>query len=190
MKKRILGLILIFVVIFLIGCSKAETSNVNTKIEDSEVKEEKKEVKTKTKEVKEEKVETFELKTDKKRYNRGSSLTLSFVNNYEKDTKIRLGDGLTLLKSEEGAFVRFGTTKLACECSKECEPKLNTYDVTTKSTIIIPVLFSLKTETCTDGRKGERSLENGVYKAEVEYLERGEVDNWKKLSSNTIIITE
>ncbi len=187
MEKKIL--ILIFVVAFLlISCKSktieiAEETNGVGKAVDLKV-----EIKDEPKA--EEKEEIFALKTDKKRYNAGNGLYLTFKNNHEKDTKIRIGEGINLFKLEGDSVIDYGATKLACECDKQCEPKVNNYDAPTKSTFSIPIMFNLGIEVCSKGKKVNRELESGVYKVGVEYLDRGETDVWRKIESNTFIVSK
>ena len=181
MKKSYLALILIILVI-LIGCTK--------KVIETTSEEKKTEVKTeenpKAVEVKKEK---FELNTDQKRYSMGGNLGLTFVNNYDKDVKIRYEDGLKLVKLEGSSAINYGATKLACECSQQCEAKVNTENVVAGGSFTIPMLFNLQIESCSKGKKVMRNLESGVYKAEIDYLDRGEIEVWRKISSNTFIVT-
>lgn len=188
MKKLYFGLILIFV-IFLFGCSKEveETTSSGGGISKSvDVKvnvEDKKEVKT------EEKKEQFELTTDKKRYNTGNSLKLSFVNNFDKDVKVRLGEGINLIKVEGDSKVQYGATKLLCECDKQCDPKINNYDVPANGNLVIPLGFNLQIESCAKGQKVSRDLEKGVYRVKIEYLNRRETDIWREIESNIFIVS-
>jgi len=188
MKKLYFGLILIFV-IFLFGCSKdvEETTNSAGGISQTvDVKvnvEDKKEVKT------EEKKETFELTTDKKRYNSGNSIKLSFANNFDKDLKVRTADGISLIKIEGDSNIQYGTTKLLCECDKQCEPKKSSYDVPSGGNLVIPLPFNLQTESCVKGQKVSRDLEKGVYRTKIEYLDRGETDIWREIESNIFIVS-
>jgi len=190
MKKSYLALILIILVI-LIGCTKKviETTSEEKK---TEVKTEEKKTEVKTEEnpkAVEVKKEKFELNTDQKRYSMGGNLGLTFVNNYDKDVKIRYEDGLKLVKLEGSSAINYGATKLACECSQQCEAKVNTENVVAGGSFTIPMLFNLQIESCSKGKKVMRNLESGVYKAEIDYLDRGEIEVWRKISSNTFIVT-
>lgn len=193
MKKLYFGLILIFI-IFLFGCSKnveettssgggiSKSVDVKVNVEDSKV--------TDNPEVKKEgKKEQFELTTDKKRYNTGNSLKLSFVNNFDKDVKVRLSEGINLIKVEGDSKVQYGATKLLCECDKQCEPKMNNYDVPAGGNLVIPLAFNLQIESCAKGQKVSRDLEKGVYKTKIEYLNRGETDIWREIESNIFIVS-
>ena len=109
--------------------------------------------------------------------------------NYDKDVKIRYEDGLKLVKLEGSSAINYGATKLACECSQQCEAKVNTENVVAGGSFTIPMLFNLQIESCSKGKKVMRNLESGVYKAEIDYLDRGEIEVWRKISSNTFIVT-
>ncbi|MBI4154640.1 hypothetical protein HY498_00975 [Candidatus Woesearchaeota archaeon] len=191
MKKSYLALILIILVI-LIGCSKKITETTSEEKPKNEVKTEEKKTEVKTEEnpkAVEVKKEKFELNTDQKRYSAGSNLGLTFVNNYDKDVKIRYEDGLKLVKLESDSAINYGVTKLACECGQQCEAKINTESIAASGSFTIPMLFNLQIESCSKGSKVMRNLESGVYKAEIDYLERGEIEVWRKISSNTFIVT-
>ena len=150
MKKSFFALLaIIILVLLLIGC-KPKTENQieetsagpgkNVEVKVNVVDEPKADVKK----------EPFVLKTDKKRYSKGGSLYLTFENNFEKDVKIRVGDGLSLFKVENGGNVNYGATKLGCECEKQCEQKMNNYDVPTKGQTTIPLMFNLEIEGLKD----------------------------------------
>ncbi len=191
MKKGFFVLIAIIILVFiLIGCKpKTETTETPSNgVSSGPGKSVDIEIKVEDKPKTEVKKEPFALKTDKKRYSVGESLSLTFENNFGKDLRVRVGEGLSLLKLEDNSEVNYGATKTGCDCGKQCDPKMNEYDVITGSTFSIPIMFSLSVENCKDGKKVIRDLESGIYKTSVEYLNREE-GSWKKVESNIFIVS-